>query len=218
MKIKRYLLVAYCLMAMTYQAIAQQHEQPNIIFILADDMSYDSMGFMDRYDLQTPNIDKLAESGVRFTKNYNTTAICMASRAQIMTGLYEFSTGTNFLHGDLSYDTWKESYSQVLRNDGYFVGFAGKFGFKVNKPDGSKGSAATVQETFDWWSGWMGQGSYAMEENKEALAYLEKYGDKKEHTTHALGLMGQDFIQKAKASGKPFCLSVSYKAPHTPYW
>jgi len=120
--------------------------------------------------------------------------------------------------GDLSNDTWKESYSQVLRNEGYFVGFAGKFGFKVNDPDGSKGSAETVQKTFDWWSGWMGQGSYAMEKNKDAIAYVEKYGDKKEHTTHALGLMGQDFLQKAKVSGKPFCLSISYKAPHTPYW
>jgi len=221
-KYMKFQIVLVTIALFSFQGISAQSnsggKQPNIIFILADDMSYDAMGFMNRYDLKTPTIDKLAETGVRFTKNYNTTAICMASRAQIMTGLYEFSTGTNFLHGDLSYDTWKESYSQVLRNEGYFVGFAGKFGFKVKGKDGSKGSAATVQETFDWWSGWMGQGSYAMEKNKDAIAYKEKYGDKKEHTTHALGLMGQDFLQKAKASGKPFCLSISYKAPHTPYW
>lgn len=218
MKFRTYFIITFCLLLVSSQLIAQEEKQPNIVFILADDMSYDAMGFMDRYDLQTPNIDKLAESGVRFTKNYNTTAICMASRAQIMTGLYEFSTGTNFLHGDLSYDTWKESYSQVLRNDNYFVGFAGKFGFRIKKPDGSKGNISTVQNSFDWWSGWLGQGSYAMEKNKDAIAYKEKYGDRKEHTTHALGLMGQDFVQQAKASGKPFCLSVSYKAPHSPYW
>jgi len=215
---KNYVLCTICFLVLTFQTKAQRNKQPNIIFILADDMSYDAMGFMDRYNLKTPNIDKLAKQGVRFTKNYNTTAICMASRAQLMTGLYEFSTGTNFLHGDLSYNTWKNSYSQVLRNNGYYVGFEGKFGFKVQSPDGSKGDADIVQRSFDWWSGWMGQGSYAMEKNKEALAYKEKYGDKKEHTTHALGLMGEDFIEKAKASGKPFCLSVSYKAPHTPYW
>jgi arylsulfatase A-like enzyme len=195
-----------------------QVKKPNILFILADDMSYDSMGFMDRYNLETPNLDKLAEQGVRFTKNYNTTAICMASRAQIMTGLYEFSTGTNFLHGDLSYNTWKESYSQVLRNEGYYVGFGGKFGFNVKNKNGRKGSLETVSSSFDWWCGWMGQGSYSMEKNKDAFAYIEKYGSKKEHTTYALGLMGQDFIQEANATGKPFCLSISYKAPHTPYF
>ncbi len=218
MKLKTYGIIGLLALASVVTAQAPKNKAPNIVFLLADDMSYDSFGFMERYGLQTPVLDKLAESGVRFTKNYNTTAICMASRAQLMTGLYEFSTGTNFVHGDLSHDTWETSYSQVLRSNGYFVGFAGKFGFKVKGKDGGKGNTETVKSTFDWWSGWLGQGSYAMEKNKEATAYIEKYGDKKEHTTHALGLMSQDFVQKAKASGKPFCLSVSFKAPHTPYW
>ncbi|MGB2129705.1 MAG: sulfatase-like hydrolase/transferase [Flavicella sp.] len=212
------LYVLLYLFGHTVQELAAQTSRPNIVFILADDMSYDALGFMGRYNLQTPTLDKLAEKGVRFTKSYNTTAICMASRAQLMTGLYEFATGTNFLHGDLPYHLWENSYPQQLRKAGYYVGFAGKFGFKVSEKDGKKGNTSTVRNTFDWWSGWLGQGSYAMEKNKEATAYIKKYGSKKEHTTHALGMVSKDFIDTAVSKHKPFCLSLSFKAPHTPYW
>ena len=207
-----------CTMGHGFFGVAAQTKKPNIVFMLADDMSYDALGFMGRYNLKTPTLDKLAEKGVRFTKSYNTTAICMASRAQLMTGLYEFATGTNFLHGDLSYDLWENAYPQKLRQQGYYVGFAGKFGFKVSGKNGKKGNTDTVRTTFDWWSGWLGQGSYAMDKNKEASAYIEKYGSQKEHTTHALGMVSEDFIESAVTTGKPFCLSVSFKAPHTPYW
>ena len=69
-------------------------------------MRWDSLGHLDIFEVKTPTLDKLAEKGVRFTRNYNTTAICMASRAQIMTGLYEFSTGSNFLHGNLAWQKY----------------------------------------------------------------------------------------------------------------
>jgi arylsulfatase A-like enzyme len=134
-----------------------------------------------------------------------------------MTGRYEFSTGCNFDHGNLSWDLWQQSYPVSLKQAGYFVGFAGKFGLHVDREDGGKGKADTVQSAFDWWGGWMGQGSYEVSENKEAKAWFATRGEQKEHTTHALGLMGQDFIRKAKQFGRPFCLSISFKAPHSPY-
>ena len=202
-------------------AISQEAQgtdaRPNIVFLLADDMRFDSMGYLDKFNLQTPHLDRLAQRGVRFTRSYNTTAICMASRAQIMTGRYEFSTGCNFDHGNLNWDLWQTSYPVRLRKAGYFVGFAGKFGFHVNREDGGKGKADTVQPAFDWWGGWMGQGSYEVSENKEARAWFASRGDQKEHTTYALGMMGQDFVRKASQTGKPFCLSISFKAPHSPY-
>jgi len=71
MKIKIYFIVAFCFVLVTCQTIAQQQEQPNIIFILADDMSHDAMGFMNRYDLKTPTIDKIAEiSRLTINKEY----------------------------------------------------------------------------------------------------------------------------------------------------
>ncbi len=195
---------------------AKTANRPNIVFLLADDMRFDAAGFMGNKDVKTPNLDRLAERGVVFDRSYDTTAICMASRAQLMTGMLEFSTGCNFEHGHMSYPIWGKSYPVLLRKNGYFTGFAGKFGFDV-EPQGKAKGANVVRPCFDWWGGWMGQGSYEVSANKDAVAWHEKYPGEKEHTTYALGMLGQDFVKEASSSGKPFCLSISFKAPHTPY-
>jgi arylsulfatase A-like enzyme len=192
-------------------------DRPNIVFLLADDFRWDSFGHLGDFGLKTPNLDSLAGAGVRFSRSYNTTAICQGSRANYMTGLYEFSTGTNFAHGGMANDIWKSSYPHQLKQAGYYTGFAGKFGFHVQEPNGKKGSSETVKPSFDFWAGWMGQGKYEITENPEATGYFERYGNKKEHTTYALGMLGRDFIREAVKKDKPFNLSVSFKAPHGPF-
>jgi len=194
-----------------------QPQRPNIIFLLADDLRFDALGCMGNPDVQTPNLDRLAQAGAVFDNTYCTTAICMASRAQIMTGLYEFTTGTNFDHGNMRHTLWQQSYPVLLKQAGYRTGFAGKFGFHVDAADGGKGSHETVRPAFDWWGGWMGQGSYQVAENATAEAWHQEYGDRKEHTTYALGTMGADFVRESAADRQPFCLSISFKAPHSPY-
>ena len=92
-----------------------------------------------RDDMKTPNLDKIADEGVRFTRFYNTTAICMASRAQFMSGTYEFSNGCNFDRGNMTHEVWEQSYPTLLKRNGYITGFAGKFGFRVDEKDDSKG-------------------------------------------------------------------------------
>lgn len=192
-------------------------ERPNIIFLLADDLRWDSLGHLNDFGVQTPRLDSLAEQGVRFTKSYNTTAICQASRASYMTGLYEFTTGTNFAHGGMDFATWEDSYPHRLKKAGYFTGFAGKFGFYVSTPEGKKGNADTVRPSFDWWAGWMDQGNYEITSNPDATEWFKRYGDRKEHTTYALGMLAQDFIREAVKKDQPFNLSVSFKAPHGPF-
>jgi hypothetical protein len=63
-------------------------ERPNILFLLTDNQGWDMMGCADNPIIHTPNMDKLANSGVRFTNAFVTTPICAASRASILTGLY----------------------------------------------------------------------------------------------------------------------------------
>lgn len=195
---------------------SQDNQRPNIIFLLADDLIFDGIAAYGRDDMKTPNLDKIADEGVRFTRFYNTTAICMASRAQFMSGTYEFSNGCNFDRGNMTHEVWEQSYPTLLKRNGYITGFAGKFGFRVDEKDG-KGSVETVKKSFDWWCGWLGQGKYDMGKNKEAEEYIKLHGTKSEHTTYALGMMGQEFIKKYAQSEEPFCLSISFKAPHTPY-
>jgi arylsulfatase A-like enzyme len=216
MKLRKRILLALVLVISTVAGHADER-RPNIVFLLADDFRWDSFGHLSDFGLQTPNLDSLAAAGVRFSRSYNTTAICQGSRANYMTGLYEFSTGTNFAHGGMANDIWMRSYPHQLKQAGYYTGFAGKFGFHVQESDGKKGSSETVKPSFDFWAGWMGQGKYEITENPEATGYFERYGDKKEHTTYALGLLGRDFIRKAVKTDKPFNLSISFKAPHGPF-
>jgi arylsulfatase A-like enzyme len=65
-------------------------EIPNIVYLMSDDQNIDSMGCYGNSDVKTPNIDRLADLGMTFDNHYVTTAICMASRASVMTGMYEY--------------------------------------------------------------------------------------------------------------------------------
>ena len=191
-------------------------KKPNIIFLLTDDQRYNALGCMGNAEIKTPNIDNLAEHGVLFTNNYNNTAICMGSRASIMTGMYEHKTGCNFTHGPLSKEKFQSSYPVILREAGYFTGFTGKFGFAV-KETGLENSSYNKKEDmpedkFDWWAGWPSQGYYKTERNEHMVKYAKDYP----HVSTALGAAAVDFIKQAQNQDKPFCLSVSFKAPHAP--
>lgn len=186
-------------------------QRPNIIFLMADDQSAYTLGCYGNPDVQTPNIDGLAADGIVFDNHYDTTAICMASRATVMTGMYEYKTGCNFDHGHMLTETWKKSYPVLLRESGYMTAFAGKFGFEFSDtPDGRK--LPLPEDDFDRWGGSSGQSSYKTAKNQSMIAYADKYP----HSTRSYGAFGSDFIQDAVSAGKPFCLSISFKAPHRP--
>ena len=128
----------------------------------------------------------------------------MASRANIITGMYEYKTGCNFDKGDLSLDKWQLSYPVLLRESGYITGFAGKIGFEVDGHD--------VSMDFDSYGGSPGQTSYKTEDNLTMAHYAKEYP----HSTLSYGAFGRDFIRQAASTKKPFCLSISFKAPHRP--
>lgn len=188
-------------------------EAPNIIFFFSDDQAYDTQKDYGNPDVKTPNLDKLANEGLVFLRHYNTSAICMASRANVMTGLLEYKTGCNFSHGPLGTKQWSSSYPILLQKAGYRVGFAGKFGFSISdnkKAEGKEGEVA--QHDFDFWAGGPGQTSYVTAQNKSIARYAEPYP----HSTRAYGAASIDFIRESVKNGDPFCMSVFFKAPHRP--
>ena len=184
-------------------------ERPNIVFLLSDDQATYSMGCYGTPGAKTPHLDQLAREGMIFDNHYDTTAICMASRANIMTGMFEYKTGTNFSHGPMMQSTWDKSYPMILRDAGYTTAFAGKFGFEVK---GEAKKPRLPEEDFDLWGGGPGQTSYATKKNKSMAKYAKEYP----HSTRSYGAFGRDFIQDAAKGEKPFCLSISFKAPHHP--
>lgn len=172
---------------------------------MADDQNFNSVGVYGNPEVQTPHMDKLGTDGIIFDKHYNTTAICMASRGSVFTGMYEYKTGTNFEHDHMTPEIWSKSYPVLLGEAGYMTAFAGKFGLEVEGLGFEPGD-------FDMWAGGPKQTFYQTSKNPALAKYAKEYP----HATLAYGAFGQDVIRKAVELKKPFCLSISFKAPHRP--
>jgi arylsulfatase A-like enzyme len=198
--------------------VTQASSQPNILFLLTDDQAYWTTGYNGHPLACTPEMDRLAADGLVLDRHYDTTPICMASRANIATGLYEYRTGCNFEHGQMTSDIFSRSYHVLLREAGYFTGFIGKFGFGVGDSTWPKvphyygDESLLPNDQFDWWRGQTGQASYVTAQNPN-MAYL---ADEFPHLTRANAHVAGEFLSRAEESGKPFCLSISFKAPHGP--
>jgi arylsulfatase A-like enzyme len=99
--------------------------RPNILFIIADDASFSSMGIYGSEYVNTPNFDKLAEEGVLFTNAYSNNPKCAPARASLLTGRYSWQLEEAVVHRPLMPEKWK-FYPELLEEEGYFVGFTGK--------------------------------------------------------------------------------------------
>ncbi|WDE96478.1 sulfatase [Lentisphaera profundi] len=188
-------------------------EKPNIIVLLTDDQRYDTLGCMGNDQVKTPHIDKLSARGITFDAHYTNTPICLGSRASLMTGMYEYTNGCNFSHGNLSKELWNEvAYPVILRRNGYFTGFIGKFGFPVDAKNYHEYESLPIED-FDRWYGWTGQGYFETAKNK----YMEKFAADYPHVTMATAVAACEFIDEAQKQEKPFCLSLSFKASHKPF-
>ena len=166
--------------------------RPNVIFLFSDDQASYSLGCYGNKDVKTPHIDSLSEAGMTFDHHYDTTAICMASRVNVMTGLYEYRHGCNFDHGPLTEKLWETVYPMHLRKSGYLTAFAGKFGFEVRKGT-EKGPKYLPEDDFDKWGGGPGQTNYATAKNPSMKAYAKKYP----HSSRSYGAFGSDFVRES---------------------
>ena len=102
-------------------------EQPNIVLIVVDDLGYADMsctGLVE--DVKTPNIDLLANNGIRFTNAYATSPICNPSRVGLITGCYQQRLGQYWYSGPGLHDTSFVTIAEVLNKHGFFTGFIGK--------------------------------------------------------------------------------------------
>jgi arylsulfatase A-like enzyme len=168
-------------------------DQPNILFLLIDDQRDDTLGCAGHPIIQTPVVDSLAAEGVRFRNAFVTTSICAASRASVLTGLYERTHGYTFGKPPISVAHMAESYPAILHEAGYHTGFIGKYGVKADgKPE---------HEIFDVY------------EPSPYSYLLEQPDGSKRHATEIKGDQAIRFL-KDNPRGKPFCLSISFNAPH----
>lgn len=115
---------------------SQATEKPNVLFILTDQHFADAVSHvMGNEHISTPNIDKLAKNGVRFTKAYATNALCIPARASIFTGYYPFETGIQSNNSKIKIKESMISMGIHFKNAGYETGYLGKWHINMDKND-----------------------------------------------------------------------------------
>lgn len=129
-------LAATCAAASDNEKTGSAHKRPNILVLIADDISRDDFGCYGHPVIRTPNIDALAADGIRFTHAFLTTSSSSPSRASILTGRYPHNTGACELHTPIGEE--QITVARVLRDAGYYTAQAGKwhFGDSPSKPAG----------------------------------------------------------------------------------
>lgn len=129
-------------------------QKPNIIYILADDLGYGDLGCYGQEQFRTPNLDRLAAEGIRFTRHYSGSTVCAPSRSVLMTGLHTGHTpirGNQEVQpeGQAPLPAGAETLAEMLRSSGYVTGAFGKWGLGF---PGSEGDP--VNQGFDYFFGY----------------------------------------------------------------
>ena len=211
--------------------------RPNIVLIMSDDMGYSDLGCYGG-EIETPNLDALAQGGVRFTQFYNT-ARCCPTRAALLTGLYSHQAGIGHMTEDKGLDGYRGdlnkrcvTIAEALRPAGYKNYMIGKW--HVTKSGKPKSDADKhnwpLQRGFDRFYGTIhGAGSFfdpntLTRDNTEISAYADpEYQPSSFYYTDALSDQAARFIAEHKRDAeakegaeKPFFMYVAYTAAHWP--
>ena len=192
--------VAFCAVALSCVGARADggRTRPNLVFLMADNLRHDLLRCAGSKIIQTPNIDRLAAQGVRFENAFCTTSICAASRASIFTGLYRRAHGYTFNRPPMTRQQLTTSYPALLKRAGYRTGFVGKFGVVVEE--------GATDEMFDVFRPAIAWG--------KQQPYMRRDDDGKvNHLTRINGDRAIAFLRTCRRR-QPFCLSVSFSAPH----
>ncbi|MEZ6014560.1 MAG: sulfatase [Planctomycetota bacterium] len=175
-------------------AEAQATRRPNILLLVTDDQRWDALGCAGNPRARTPHMDALAQDGVRFRNAFVTTSICAASRATILTGLYERTHKYTFGTPPMSAADVAASYPAELRRAGYRTGFVGKFGVRAGQ-----GGSAVMFDSFAPLS----PGPY----------WKAQPDGTQRHLTDLTCDRALEFLDGCDGA-QPWCLSISFNAPH----
>jgi arylsulfatase A-like enzyme len=181
-------VLAVCLVLGLQSTGAAEQKPMNILVLLADDWRYDTLHCAGDAVVQTPQLDRLANEGLRFTRACVTTAICGVSRATLFTGQWMSRHGNP---GFQMFDTpWAETYPGRLRANGYFVGHVGKWH-----------NGKFPADKFDFGRSYMG------------THWIKERDGTKIHVTQKNENDALEFL-RTRPADKPFCLTLAFFATH----
>ncbi|MBB5438829.1 arylsulfatase A-like enzyme [Pedobacter sp. AK017] len=193
-------------------------QKPNVIFILADDMGYGDLGCYGQQLIETPNIDKLAANGIRFTQFYAGTSVCAPSRASLMTGLHTGHTPIRGNHeikpeGQLPLPRDTYTLARLFKAAGYKTGAFGKWGMGY---PGSEGDP--VKQGIDQFYGYNCQRqshNFFPDHLWDNEKRVELGNTLSQQTQYAPELIQKQAMSFMKANqSNPFFLYLAYTLPH----
>jgi len=200
-------------------------KRPNFVFFLIDDMGWADLGCYGSTFYETPNVDRLAAQGMRFTNAYAACPVCSPTRASIMTGKYPARLGiTQWIGGPQTPTAYREympleevTIAEALKEAGYATGFVGKW--HLSTRDETRRTYYPDRQGFDVniggdWSGAPPTYFYPYERRNRKLETMPEGGKKGEYLTDRLTDEAVKFLQAQK--DKPFLLYLSHYAVHTP--
>jgi arylsulfatase A-like enzyme len=224
-----YFIISFLtLLICSVNAEESETNKPNIIMIVADDLGYNDVGFNGSLEIETPNIDRIAEGGIVFTHGYVTHSICAPSRAAILTGKYQqkfgFEKNPSAIPNSGGVPDSEINLAEVLKMSGYKTAAIGKWHL------GSGSNYSPNHRGFDYFFGFERGGSNYYPELLTLNSYsevTERYGwynlkilenekpiEINSYLTDELSSSAVEFVKKTKDS--PFFLYLAYNAPHTP--
>jgi arylsulfatase A-like enzyme len=204
---------------------AQTKRRPNIVMIVTDDQGIGDVGCYGHPEVRTPNLDRLAASGVRFTQWYANAPVCSASRAAIMTGKYPDRAGVKgALTSEPSWDVpglraGETTLPGLLRGLGYKTAAFGKW--HLGSAEASRPRSQGFDEFFGWYSGWLDAYSHRYYQLGSAPGKIfhdlwrneTEVFEEPTYMTELLGREAQSYLARQTAQ-QPFLLYLAFGAPH----
>jgi len=206
--------------------------KPNIIFIMADDLGYADLGCYGQKKIKTPNIDRLAAEGMRFTQCYAGSTVCAPSRSVLMTGQHTghtrvrgnfgkaggvLVTGSGSPQRRIPLDPEDVTVAEILKQAGYTTGITGKWG--LGEPDST---GLPSRQGFDEWFGYLNQRAahsyyppYLWHNEEKVILEGNQQGQKKQYSHNLVTDFALKFIHRR--SDKPFFLYLPFTIPHAKY-
>lgn len=194
-----YSLTSFCITAALLPTIGVSAQQrPNIVFIMTDDHTQQMMSCYDHRYMQTPNLDRIARDGVRFTNSFVANSLSGPSRACLITGKH--SCANKFYDNSTCvFDNTQQTFPKLLQHAGYQTALIGKWHLE-SLPTG-----------FDFWEILPGQGDYYNPD------FIMQNGEKVHRHGYVTRLITDDAIdwmENRRKPGQPFCLMIHHKAIH----
>ncbi|SMD15429.1 sulfatase [Pedobacter nyackensis] len=226
-------VIVFSLLAlMAHTSEAQSNKKPNVLFIISDDLTATALSSYENKACKTPNIDKLASEGTRYTKSYCQYPVCGPSRASLMFGYYPTATKTyGYVSGRENVGNQNASLPELFKNNGYYTARVSKIYHMGIPSDIEKGTNGTDDEA-SWTerfnskaAEWKTPGEAELvQDNPDGkieriggnkMTIVKADGDDLVHADGKTAETASALIRKHKA--EPFFLAVGFVRPHVPF-